>query len=49
MCAWTDRAALEVWSVYSYLVVYDPSGDPLTIVAVLHGARNVAEILSDLG
>jgi hypothetical protein len=29
--------------VYSYLVVYDPSGDPLTIVAVLHGARNVAD------
>ncbi len=44
----TERP-LKCWSVYSYLVVYDPSGDPLTIVAVLHGARNVAEILKDLG
>jgi plasmid stabilization system protein ParE len=44
----TERP-LKFWSVYSYLVVYDPSGEPLTIVAVLHGARNVAEILSDLG
>jgi len=44
----TERP-LKFWSVYSYLVVYDPSGDPLTIVAVLHGARNVAEILKDLG
>jgi len=44
----TERP-LKFWSVYSYLVVYDPNGDPLTIVAVLHGARNVAEILKDLG
>jgi hypothetical protein len=29
--------------------VYDPAGDPLTIVAVLHAARNVAEILKELG
>lgn len=44
----TERP-LKFWSVYSYLVVYDPSGDPLTIVAVLHGARNVTEILKELG
>jgi plasmid stabilization system protein ParE len=44
----TDRP-LKFWSVYSYLVVYDPAGDPLTIVAVLHAARNVAEILKELG
>lgn len=44
----TDRP-LKFWSVYSYLVVYDPSGDPLTIVAVLHGARDVAEILKEIG
>lgn len=44
----TERP-VKFWSVYSYLVVYDPAGDPLTIVAVLHGARNVADILSDLG
>ena len=40
----TDRA-LKFWSVYSYLVVYDPESRPLTIVAVLHGARNVGEML----
>ena len=40
---------LKFWSVYSYLVVYDPVGDPLTIVAVLHGARDVTQILKDIG
>ena len=44
----TDRP-LKFWSVYSYLVVYDSDSDPLTIVAVLHGARNVAEILKEIG
>lgn len=44
----TERP-LQFWSVYSYLVVYDPSGDPLTNVAVLHGARNVAEIFKEFG
>jgi plasmid stabilization system protein ParE len=44
----TDRP-LKFWSVHSYLVVYDPGGDPLTIVAVLHGARNVAQILKEIG
>lgn len=43
----TDRP-LKFWSVHSYLVVYDPGGDPLTIVAVLHGARNVAQILKEI-
>jgi plasmid stabilization system protein ParE len=44
----TDRP-LKFWSVYSYLVVYDPASHPLTIVAVLHGARDVAEILKEIG
>ena len=44
----TDRP-LKFWSVHSYLVVYDPGGAPLTIVAVLHGARNVAQILKEIG
>lgn len=44
----TDRP-LKFWSVYSYLVVYDPVRAPLTIVAVLHGARDVAKILKDIG
>jgi antitoxin ParD1/3/4/toxin ParE1/3/4 len=40
----TDRP-LKFWSVYSYLVVYDPESQPLTIIAVLHGARDVGEWL----
>ena len=40
----TDRA-LKFWSVYSYLVVYDPESRPLTVVAVLHGARDIGEML----
>ena len=44
----TDRPLMS-WSVYSNLVVYDPASDPLTIIAVLHGARNVAQILKEIG
>lgn len=40
----TDRR-LKFWTVCSYLVVYDPDSRPLTIVAVLHGARDVALVL----
>jgi toxin ParE1/3/4 len=40
----TDRP-LKFWTVYSYLVVYDPESRPLTIVAVLHGARDVEHLL----
>lgn len=38
--------ALRFWSVYSYLIVYRPKTRPLEIVRILHGARNVAEILT---
>jgi hypothetical protein len=31
------------------LVAYDPSSVPLTIVAVLHGTRDVTRILKDIG
>jgi antitoxin ParD1/3/4/toxin ParE1/3/4 len=44
----TDRP-LKFWSVYSYLVVYDPAADPLTIVTVLHGARDIAQVLKEIG
>ena len=32
---------VKFWSVYSYLVVYDPASSPLTVIAVLHGAREI--------
>jgi toxin ParE1/3/4 len=40
----TDRP-VKFSSVYSYLVVYDPLRQPLTVVAILHGARDVAGML----
>ena len=40
----TDRP-VKFWSVYAYLVVYDPASSPLTIIAVLHGARDVEKVL----
>lgn len=36
---------LRFWTVYSYLVVYEPMSDPLTVVAILHGARDVEHLL----
>ena len=40
----TDRP-VTFWSVYLYLVVYDPESRPLTIVAILHGARDVGQLM----
>jgi len=40
----TERP-VKFWSVYSYLVVYDPASSPLTVMAVLHGARDVKNFL----
>lgn len=42
-----DLTSLPVkfWSVFSYLVVYDPAAGPLAIVRVLHGRRDVQAIL----
>lgn len=36
---------VKFWRVYSYLVVYDPASTPLTVIAVLHGARDVSNLL----
>lgn len=43
----TDRP-VKFWRVYSYLVVYDPTSIPLTIIAALHGARDLEHILKEL-
>lgn len=37
---------LRFWSVYSYLIIYQPDTNPLRIVRVLSAYRDVAEILS---
>jgi plasmid stabilization system protein ParE len=39
---------VKFWRVFSYLIVYDPISVPLTIIAVLHGARDVEHILKDI-
>jgi plasmid stabilization system protein ParE len=33
------------YRVFSYLVIYDPTGKPRQILGVLHGKRNVSRIL----
>lgn len=35
------KRPLKFWSVYSYLIVYEPNFSPLQIIAVLHAARDV--------
>lgn len=41
-------ATYKFWSVFSYYVVYDPSSSPLMIISVVHGARDVRRLLTDL-
>jgi antitoxin ParD1/3/4/toxin ParE1/3/4 len=40
----TNRKVL-FYRVFSYLVIYEPGSNPLQILGVLHGKRNVARIL----
>jgi plasmid stabilization system protein ParE len=40
----TDQP-VRFWSVYSYVIVYDPDTQPLQIVRILHSARDVRCIL----
>jgi antitoxin ParD1/3/4/toxin ParE1/3/4 len=41
--------SLRIWSVYSYLILYRPQTNPLQIIRVLHGARDVETILESGG
>jgi antitoxin ParD1/3/4/toxin ParE1/3/4 len=38
---------VRFWKVYSYLIMYDPATAPLGIIAVLHGARDVEQLLKN--
>jgi len=40
-------ADVRFFSVYSYLIVYQPDTKPLQVVTILHGSRDVAGILSE--
>lgn len=35
------NASLRCLTVFSYLIVYDPKADPLMVIRIIHGARNV--------
>ena len=37
---------VKFWPVYSYLIVYDPETKPLQIIRVLHGMRDIKNILT---
>lgn len=37
---------VRFFPVYSYLIVYRPETKPLQVVAILHGSREVARLLS---
>ena len=37
---------VKFWSVFSYLVVYDPAARPIAIVRVFDGRRDVQELLN---
>lgn len=43
----TERP-LKFWTVFSYHVVYVPETEPLAIVAVVHGARDVEQVLRSI-
>ena len=45
----TDLTKLQLlfYTVHSYLIVYRPQTEPLQVVRVLHGARDVSGILED--
>jgi toxin ParE1/3/4 len=38
---------LLFWKLYSYLIIYKHIGNHIRVVAVLHGRRDVREILSE--
>jgi plasmid stabilization system protein ParE len=42
----TDQA-VKFFPVYSYLIVYRPDTRPLQVVSILHGRRDVEQILKD--
>lgn len=39
---------VRFWAVHSYYVIYIPQSSPLTIVRVVHSARDVPELLDSL-
>jgi plasmid stabilization system protein ParE len=40
---------VRFWPVRSYLIVYKEKSEPLQIVAILHGARDIPSIIGEDG
>lgn len=38
---------LRFWAVYNYLIVYRTDHEPLEVIAVVHGARDVKPLLRE--
>jgi antitoxin ParD1/3/4/toxin ParE1/3/4 len=38
-------APVKFWTVFSYMIIYDPAARPITIVRVLHGNRDISTML----
>ncbi len=38
--------SVKFWSVFSYMIVYDPTTRPIEILRIIHGSREVSAILS---
>ncbi len=41
-----EDGSLRIWPVYSYLIIYKPEAKPLEVVRVIHGARDIPNLLS---
>ena len=48
-CPELTSKPLRVWTVYRYLIAYDPDSEPLMIVMIVHGMRNPSLIAQLLG
>jgi toxin ParE1/3/4 len=44
-----SRRPLLFWSEWSYLIIYEATDRGITVVRVLHGARDVDELLNEEG
>ncbi len=40
------NAPVKFWSVSSYLIIYNPAAQPIEIVRVLHGSREVEPLIT---
>ena len=40
-------APLKFWTVFSYLIAYDPAKRPIEILSVIHGSRDVSSVFEE--